>query len=147
MLTVFWFSFREGWREEPNLPEVINGPAMTGYEPDKTLYIIGGKIKARDSNSVRVLTPETSHGRKHMDRKWEFGPYLPEKISGAHALFLDHAIYVFGGTSNKQILRYSPKTDNPATWHKYGQLKSKLQYLGKLKNSNARRLNQENHKF
>jgi len=115
------FSFKDGWREETNLPEVINNPAITGYEPDKTLYIIGGRIQVRDLNTVRVLKGS----------KWEFGPYLPEKISGAHALFLDHVIYVFGGTS-KQILKYSPKTDIPATWHKHGQLNSKRQYLGNL---------------
>ena len=117
--TVLSISLQNGWRQEPDMPEVINDPAITGYEPDRALYIIGGKINYRDSNTVRVL----KRG------KWELGPYLPEKISGAHAIFLDHFIYVFGGTSNTQILRYSP-TENPGTWQKFGKLNRKKEYLG-----------------
>lgn len=126
-------SQKDGWRKEPNLPEIINDPAMTGFEPDRSLFVIGGKINARESNSVRILKRKT----------WEIGPYLPERLSGAQALFLDHYIYVFGGSTTQKIFRYSPKDKNNSKWETYGQLNTKRQNLGEfffIKNTKTHKL-------
>ena len=92
---------------------------MTGFEPDRSLFVIGGKINARESNSVRILRRET----------WEKGPTLPERLSGAQALFLDHHIYVFGGSTTQKIFRHSPRDKNNK-WETYAELSTKRQNIG-----------------